>query len=419
MRQRLLGAGFAFLLAGLLGLSVLAYLKAFTPVARVTLHTGHTGMQLSPGADVKLRGVLIGEVRTLTANGEDATLTLAIDPDQLGHVSSDVTARLLPKTLFGERYVELIPGTSTRPLRDGAVIGQDRSSSAVELERVLDQALPLLQAIQPDKLAATLGALAYALDGRGDMLGRDLSTANSYLAELNKQMPTITADVRRLATVLDTYTGALPDLLDVLRNATVTMTTISDQRDELARFLADTTDLAKTTGSFLDRYDDRIIQLGRVSRPVLELLAAYAPEYPCLLQGLVALQPRVEKVFASGRMHITLETTLDNGKYTKGDEPVYGAHNGPNCRGLPSPGVPAPQVRVSDGYSGGAATPSAIGLGAAATGAAGMGTAATAEEKAALKPILAAASGTAPEDVSDLAVLLWGPMMRGTVVNVE
>ena len=110
----------------------------------------------------------------------------------------------------------------------------------------------------------------------------------------------------------------------MLRDATVTMKTITDQRDELARFLADTTDLATTTRSFLDRYDDRIIQLGHVSRPVLELLAAYAPEYPCLLQGLVALQPRVEKVFATGRMHITLETTRDNGKFVKGrDEPVY------------------------------------------------------------------------------------------------
>jgi phospholipid/cholesterol/gamma-HCH transport system substrate-binding protein len=284
-------------------------------------------------------------------------------------------------------------------LSDGATIDQDHSSSAVELERVLDEALPLLQAIEPDKLAATLGGLAYALDGRGEMLGRDLTAANGYLAAINEQMPGITADVKRLATVLDTYTGALPDLLDVLRNATVTMRTISDQRQELARFLADTTDLAKTTGSFLDRYDDRIIQLGRVSRPVLELLAAYAPEYPCLLKGLVALQPQVEQVFASGRMHITLETSRDNGKYAKGrDEPVYGASTGPECRGLPSPHVPAPEVRVSDGYS-------------------GMGSAGTSEEKDMIKPILAAVGGTSPSEVSDLAVLLWGPLMRGAVVN--
>jgi phospholipid/cholesterol/gamma-HCH transport system substrate-binding protein len=93
------------------------------------------------------------------------------------------------------------------------------------------------------------------------------------------------------------------------------------------------------------------------------------------------------------------------------DEPIYGARSGPQCRGLPSPGVPAPEVRVADGYSG---------TGAPAAGpTAAMGIAGTADEKAALKPILAAASGTAPDDVPDLAVLLWGPMMRGTVVNVE
>lgn len=402
IRRRLQGVAFLVVLAALLGLSVAIYNKAFADVATVTLKTDTVGNQLQEASDVKVRGVIVGEVRDVKADLDGATITLAINPRYLPEIPDNVSARLLPKTLFGERYVELVPrGPGGAVLKAGAVIDQDRSSSAVELERVLDEALPLLQAIQPDKLAATLGALAYALDDRGDMLGRDLATADAYLSALNQQMPTITADVRKLTTVLDTYTGALPDLLDVLRNATVTMTTISDQRTELARFFAETTDLAKTTGTFLDRYDDRIIQLGRVSRPVLELLAAYAPEYPCLLKGLVALQPRVEDVFSTGRMHITLEVTKDNGKYAKGrDEPRYGARNGPQCRGLPSPAVPAPEVRVADGY-------------------AGMGDSGTAAEKAAIKPILAAASGTTPDNVSDLAVLLWGPMMRGTVVNVE
>jgi len=69
-------------------------------------------------------------------------------------------------------------------------------------------------------------------------------------------------------------------------------------------------------------------------------------------------------------------------------------------------------VRVADGYSGGPAA------GPATLGAPTMGIAGTAQEKATIKPLLAAASGTAPQDVSDLAVLLWGPMMRGTVVNL-
>ncbi|MCP2325314.1 phospholipid/cholesterol/gamma-HCH transport system substrate-binding protein [Hamadaea flava] len=425
MRLRLLGLGFVVLLVGSLTLSVLAYRKAFTPVDWVTLRTDHTGMQLATGAEVKLLGVQVGEVREITANGSSAELRLAIDPDQIARIPADVSARLLPKTLFGERYVELVPagtgrsvgqseGAGGRPaptsgmtvpareggpaLRAGAVIAQDRTSSAVELEQVLDRALPVLQAIKPDKLAATLGALAYALDGRGQRLGQDLANADEVLAGLNKQMPTIATDVRRLAQAVDGYNAALPDLLTILRNVTVTATTVADQKEQLAEFLADATDLADNTRIFLDRYDDRIIQLGRVSRPVLELLAAYAPEYPCFFQGLTALQPQLEEVFAGSRMHITLEVTRDNGKYVKGrDEPVYGARNGPQCHGLPNPKVPAPSTPIADGYDYGAGAPARQPL---------------------LRPIVAALTGTQPDQVSDLSLLLWGPLLNGQTVNL-
>ncbi|GAA1410377.1 MCE family protein [Catellatospora coxensis] len=413
MRQRLLGAGFVLGLVSALALSVLVYQRAFTPVEWVTLRTGHVGMQLSEGADVKLRGVVIGDVREVSADGDAATLRLALEPALIGLVPADVTARLLPKTLFGERYVELVPPAAPAGprLRPGAVIDEDRSASAVELEQVLDRALPVLQSIKPDKLAATLGALAYALEGRGDQLGRNLTTANAYLAALNEQMPVIATDVKRLAQVLDVYHGALPDLLALLRDVTVTARTVVDQRAELSRFLADTTDLAGRGREFLDRHDARIVQVGQVSRPVLELLAAYAPEYPCLLRGLVALQPRVEKVFSTGRMHITLEVGRDNGKYTAADRPVYGADDGPECRGLPDPKVPAAQHAIDDGYEYGAKrSPLPY---------ADMGSAGTAQEQALLKPLLGLAQGSAPEQVPDVAVLLWGPLLRGTVVNAS
>ena len=417
--KRLLGIAFIVLLLGATSLSVLSYRKAFTPVVRVTLRTDHTGLQLNEGADVKLRGVLVGEVRQISADGQRATLRLALDPAQARLIPADVTARLLPKTLFGERYValEAAPDAAGVPLRDGAVIEQDRTASAIELERVLDDVLPLLRAIQPDKLAAVLGALATALDGRGGQLGDDIARLDAYLAALNRQLPALKTDITRLADVVSNYDRALPDLVAILRNASVTATTVAQQRDQLAAFLADTTDLGDSARTFLQRYGDRIIQLGNVSAPVLQLLAAYAPEYPCLLQGLVALQPNVEGVFASGQMHITLEITRDNGPYAAGrDAPEYAAKNGPNCRGLPHPGVPAPQVAVNDGYDYGAARlPAPLPVGFAPVS---MGYAGTAQEKALVLPLVAGATGTPLGQVPDSADLFWGPLLRGTVVNV-
>ena len=202
------------------------------------------------------------------------------------------------------------------------------------------------------------------------------------------------------------YDGAADDLLSILRDLTVTATTVTDQRAQLAGFLADTADLADTTRIFLDRHDDRLIRLGQVTRPVLDLLATYSPEYPCLLRGVVALQPRAEQSFAGGKMHVTLEITKDNGKYVAGrDDPYYGAHNGPNCHGLPNPAVPAPSVATNNGYD----------YGASAN--APMGFAGTAEEASFIKPLVAAATGVPADQVPDVAVLLWGPMLRGTVVS--
>jgi len=426
MRHRVLGIAFVLILVAALAASVLQYRKAFTPVTWVTLDAERAGMQLSPGADVKLRGVVVGDVRSVDSDGGGARLRLALDPEVARRVPAAVTARLLPKTLFGERYVALVapPGPAGPPIRDGAVITQDRSRNGVELERVLDEALPLLQSIRPDRLAAVLGALAAALDGRGEQLGRTLVRTGDYLGELNREMPVIAEDVRKLTTVLDAYDAALPDLIEILRNVTVTANTVVDQKAELRAFYAGATGAADSTRLFLDRHDEQLIRLGDVSRPVLELLAAYAPEYPCLMRGLVTLQPRVEESFAGGKFHITLEITKDGGKYERGrDEPVYGAKNGPQCYGLPNPKMPAPGHVINDGYDYGAdrtTPPLPVGLPSTTPPDAPpeMGSAGTAEERELVKPIVGAVTGLLPVDVPDIALLLWGPLLRGAVVNV-
>jgi phospholipid/cholesterol/gamma-HCH transport system substrate-binding protein len=166
-----------------------------------------------------------------------------------------------------------------------------------------------------------------------------------------------------------------------------------------------------------------------VSRALLELLATYAPEYPCLLAGLQAGLPLAEEVFAGGRMHITLEITRDNGKYIAGrDEPVYGARNGPQCHGLPNPPVPAPETPINDGYDYGGSRPGPAPLpvgipGTAPAGGPGagpsMGSAGTAEEQDLIRPLIGAATGVPPVEVPDIAVILWGPMLRGAVVNAR
>ncbi len=310
----------------------------------------------------------------------------------------------------------------------------------VELERVLDDLLPVLRAVSPEKLSVTLDAVASAVAGRGDRLGKTLVGLDRYLGVVNGQLPVLRSDLEKLADVLGTYSGAWPDLVAVLRNVTVTMGTVSQQREDLASFVSETTGLADTGSGFLLRHEGRLVQLGRVSRPVLGVLAEYAPEYPCLTAGMVRLQRNIEGAFDTGRLHITLEITRDSGKYISGDQPVYGGPDvGPKCWGLPDHApVPAPEAPVNDGYNrsanhGGVLMPlpqvpivqsppipkDSAGQGGGVGSDPTMGYAGTAEERAMINPLVAAATGRNVTQLGDITDLLWGPLMRGAVVSTK
>ncbi|MFJ4981349.1 MCE family protein [Streptomyces coeruleorubidus] len=409
LRLRLYGVVFIAVLALLLSLSVAVYRQVFTPVVRITLEADSLGNQLDPRADVKLRGLLVGEVREVRADGKKATLDIALKPEHVARIPSDVHARLLPKTLFGEKYVDLVAprGSSGRPIRAGDVITQDRTRVGIEVQQLMNDLLPLLRTVQPGKLNATLSAFATALEGRGDRIGDNLTRVEAYLRRLNPHLPSLKEDIARFADVAEVYGDAAPDLMEILRNTVTTSRTIVEEKDRLAAALKTTATVAGTAEDFLDANGDRLITLGRVSRPTLELFARYSPQYPCLLAGLVRQEKASEEAFRGGKMHITLEVVRPQGAYEPGEEPRYGERSGPNCRDLPHPSVPAPGAHLNDGSK--KASPSSGGP---------LGVSATRAEQRAVGSLVAPALGVPADEVPPVATLLFGPMARGTAVSV-
>lgn len=408
-RLRLYGIVFIAVIALLLSLSVAVYQQVFVSVVRITLEADTLGNQLDPRADVKLRGLLVGEVREVRADGEKATLDIALKPEHVSRIPADVHARLLPKTLFGEKYVDLVAprGSAGRHIRAGDVITQDRTEAGIELQHLMNDLLPLLRTVRPAELNATLSAFATALDGRGDRIGANLTRFEHYLSRLNPHMPSIKEDISRFADVAAVYGDAAPDLLRILRNTVTTSRTVVEQRDQLASALTATADAADTAEGFLDENEGRLITLGRVSRPTLNLFARYAPVYPCLLDGLVKQTAVSEEAFKGGEMRITLEFVRPRPAYRPGEEPRYADRSGPDCRGLPSPRVPAPATKLNDGTS-------AIGSGRGSGGA----VSATAAEQRAVGSLVAPVMGVPADEVPAVATLLFGPMARGTAVSV-
>ncbi|MFD7438386.1 MCE family protein [Streptomyces sp. NPDC059861] len=399
LRLRLYGVVFIAVLTLLLSLSVAIYQQAFTPVVRVTLEADSLGNQLDRRADVKLRGLLVGEVRGVRADGTKATLDIALKPEHVAYIPADVHARLLPKTLFGEKYVDLVvpAGSSARPIRAGDVITQDRTRVGIELQQLMNDLLPLLRTVEPGELNAALSAFATALEGRGDRIGDNLTRLEAYLRRLNPHLPSLKEDIARFADVAEVYGDAAPDLIRILRNTVTTSRTLVEKKEQLAAALTSTTTTARTADGFLAATGDRLITLGQVSRPTLELFARYSPEYPCLLDGLVRQEAASEEAFRGGRMRITLEVVRQRPAYDPGEEPHYGERSGPNCRGLPHPSVPAPHTELDDGTS---------------------EVSGTRAEQRAVGSLVAPVLGVPADEVPPVATLLFGPMARGTAVSV-
>jgi phospholipid/cholesterol/gamma-HCH transport system substrate-binding protein len=423
--------GLAFVLVIVLGvtLAIAKYVGAFDAGIPVTLKVDKIGNQLADGGDVKVRGLIVGTIKDVSTDGDGATVSLTIDPAMADRIPADVTARLLPKTLFGEKFVSLVP--PARPGRAriaaGDVIGEDRSRSAREVSQVLDDLLPLLRAVKPDDLATTLGALSQGLQGRGEQLGRTLVQLNTLLDGFNPSIPDLQEDVTQLADFSQNLSDAAPDLLQALDDLTVTSRTIVDQRDGIAQLLSSLTGTSDDLRGFLDAGGENLISLTSASRPTLATLARYAPEFPCLFGQLTDLIPRADAAFGKGTdepgIHITLEIVNNRGKYVPGEEPEYSDDRGPRCYPILTPG---PQFPPDGPFRDGSSTP-APPVGTPGPEYAGfglvpssydMGVPNSPAERQMVAELVSAQDGTSPKAVPSWGSMLVGPLYRGTEVTL-
>ena len=251
--------------------------------------------------------------------------------------------------------------------------------------------------MRPEKLAATLNALATTLDGRGTW-AKNLVLADAYFAD-QPRMPTIQADISGLADLASTYAVAAPELVRAAKALITTNTTIVQKQDSLKGFFAGTAGFANTTADFLDGTGDRIIQAGRVSRPSLALFAKYSPQYPCMATALTNWVKNIDGAWKNDTFHITLEITPQRQGYRPGEEPAWGEKRGPAATACPTATAasqPAPGHHLrrrhepQGGGSAGSALPSAFTTGSGlAIADAGAGLAGTAEEQQVVAALLA------------------------------
>jgi virulence factor Mce-like protein len=391
-RSELMFRGLAYLAVAALFISlVLArFTGAFAAQVKVTAMLAQTGDALTPGSDVKMRGVLVGRVghikRETGKSGADVQLLLF--PGKAASVPAEVTARSLPANFFGQSFVDLVPPKrSAGVIHSGARIPADTSAETAELQDVFAKLYRVLSAVQPAKLATVIGALAEALDGRGAAIGNLVGKTDTYLRALQPALPTLRADITAFATFAENLNRNTPSLLDSVDDVLVLARTLVDRQQQFLQLLGGGLGLTGDARKLIGDNQSSLIRVSHQTRQIVGVLGKHPSAFSSGFLDLGAFLGGLA-INTSGR--IGIDATISAAplpSYTATDCPRYPGLAGPNC-------------------SGGGATGVQYG---------GMGPVGSVSDRIALAEILAALEAGRGSS-GDVGMLLAGSLFRGQTV---
>ena len=247
-----------------------------------------TGLLLND--NVKVAGVVVGKVTSVSTEDGRAVVTMELDDDH-ADIPNDASAAVRWRNLIGQRYVYLYPGDSSEALEDGDVI--EDTVSVIDLGELFNRLGPIVAAIEPSKVNDFLQTITAALEGREDKVGQaldDLATLMSGLAtrddaiqRLITNLDTVAATINRRDAQIETMLDNLITLSESFGDNTATLdaalthlsafgteldTLLSSNSAELDRLLTNLAQVTDTVHGRLPRLDAALGQLAEASAAV-------------------------------------------------------------------------------------------------------------------------------------------------------
>jgi phospholipid/cholesterol/gamma-HCH transport system substrate-binding protein len=168
---------------GLPSLTAQYHVRALVPSA----------VAVSPRSRVTIAGIDAGKVLSVKRQGDAAVVDLQIDGSH-SPVPADTRVAVRERTLVGEKYVELTPGTSHRTLPSGAILPMRQADDFVEVDQILSK----LRGKTRQRARDTIQALGQAVDGRGQQLNRLVEGTSGTISDGAPVVHTLARDHRQL-----------------------------------------------------------------------------------------------------------------------------------------------------------------------------------------------------------------------------
>jgi virulence factor Mce-like protein len=314
------------------------------------------GLNVRPGYEVRVRNVPVGTVQSIEIDRRDfsARYALALDPG--ARVARDTSARLVPKTLFGDKYLALDPAAPGGPrLRAGDTIGRDRTEAAAEVQDVIDQAVPLLEAVDPARFGATLSAIGAGLDGTGDDLRRVMEGWAPALEEVTGREPELGVLLDHVPGVAGTVAERADDLAVAAVTLGNTAEVLAEHEPALGLMLRENAELAALAGDLLAKERAR---LGRIVPDLIDVVAATTAQPGQIARFARTLRFNIRgvaEIMKTGWIKTRVSNTVIINAGTLADAPPpYGETDGSNgvgpdvyVHGLPNQNITIPPDQSS------------------------------------------------------------------------
>jgi virulence factor Mce-like protein len=266
--------------------------------------------QLATEADVRISGVPVGKVKTIEPDNQTGRSTVTIELEsRYAPMPSDARAVLRQKTLLGETYIELTPGTEdAEPVTDGGSLAVSQISPTVQLDEIY-------RTFDADTRRAFQSWMIEQAKAIGDH-GRDVNDALGNLGPfaedtatlvdiLNRQEGAVTGLISNTGVVFEALTDRGDQLRSLIENSNRVFAATAERDEELKQaFLALPTFERESAVTL-----DRLAEFARDTDPLVTQLRPAARELSPTLRDLGALSPDLEALFRELNPLITASRT--------------------------------------------------------------------------------------------------------------
>jgi phospholipid/cholesterol/gamma-HCH transport system substrate-binding protein len=254
--------------------------------------------QLAKESDVRISGVPVGKVKTIEPDERSGRTLAVIELEsRYAPLPSDAKAMLRQKTLLGETYVELTPGSAGAPkLPEGGTLAATQVSETVELDEILRTFDPKTR----HAFQTWMQSQAQAIDG----YGRDVNDALGNLGPFAE-------DTAALVDILNRQEGAVQRLVS---DTGVVFGALTERGDQLRSLIESSNQVFATTAERDTRLQEtfralptferesrqtvsRLAEFSRDTDPLVTQLRPAARELSPTLIDLSAMAPDLKRLF--------------------------------------------------------------------------------------------------------------------------